>query len=419
MKESPTHSRDPKTTQSRHGMSANANIEAVGSSSPHPEESGPAFEDVVGSTQPEFRLDPFQRTWVVIAGGRQQRPALPERCPFCVGGLEAPESYDVKAFPNRWPVVRPPEAFDLDDEDIREALSLLRSPGDPGEPLYFDDRRKENPAKTRVAPLLLPPTVSGEPSDSTLRAPALGRAEVILYTPRHEGSLGTLSEEELRAVARLWRERMADIASHPYVAYVLIFENRGPEVGVTIEHPHGQIYGLPLVPPRIVRELNVSIARSRAGYEPCVACEVIHTEKAGPRQVWEDRHAVALVPYASAWPLAVQIFSKKHVGSILELSHEELFSLVSLLAHVYRAGDRVFDCPLPTMMAFLQAPTRAVSEDERSAWHLRIEVVSPMRKKGLLRYVAGAEVATHLYQNPVSPEEAAERLRRAMAETVR
>lgn len=417
MKEGPTHSDAQEATRSRRGRSAHSG--AADGPAQYPMESGPAFEDVVGSTRPEFRLDPFQGTWVVIAGGRQQRPALPQKCPFCVGGLEAPQPYDVKAFPNRWPVVRPPEAFDLADEDVHQALSLLRSPESSADLFWLDDRRTEDPAERPGPPLVSPSTAPREPSHSMPRAPALGRAEVILYTPRHEGSLGTLSEDELRSVARLWRERTADISSHPYVAYVLIFENRGPEVGVTIEHPHGQIYGLPLVPPRIMRELNVSIARTRAGYEPCVACEVLRIEQAGPRQVWEDRHVVALVPYASAWPLAVQIFPKKHVGSILELTDEELFSLVSVLAHVYRAGDRVFDRPLPTMMAFLQAPTRAVSEDERSTWHLRIEVVSPMRKKGLLRYVAGAEVATHLYQNPVSPEEAAERLRRAMAETVR
>jgi galactose-1-phosphate uridylyltransferase len=423
-----------------------------------------SIADLVGATGPEFRRDPFSGEWVIIAGGRQSRPTLPERCPFCVGGLEAPEPYTVKAFPNRWPVMRSPDEFGLETQAAVAALELLRSAADPesdGEPLALD-----GPAS----------------------APALGAAEVVLYTPKHTGSLGTLEDEQLAAVARLWRDRSEALYSREEIAYVLIFENRGPEIGVTIEHPHGQIYGFPFVPPRIRRELLLchtrlehlrardgerirerpsagegesppstgtpigTPAESKAspaektprmaetgrtqapflqdpGFENapgwCPACHALLAERGGPRLLWEDEYTTAVVPYASAWPYAAQVFPKRHVGFLGELSDRELEDLVKHLAHIYRACDAIFDRALPTMMAILQAPKERQTSDgpgtkmTSELWHLRVELVSPMRKRNLLRYVAGAEVATQVYQNPVPPEEAAATLREALRKTRR
>ncbi len=357
--------------------------------------------DTVGAAMPEFRMDPLSGDWVIIAGGRQSRPSLPAECPFCIGGLEAPEAYTVKAFKNRWPVMRSPQALGLDVEENRGFLEMLRS--------------------------ALPVPATAGPDSLFFSVPAIGEAEVVLYTPKHEGSLGSLSDEELDALWRLWTERTRSLARLEHVAYVLVFENRGAEVGVTIVHPHGQIYGFPFVPPRIEKEIRRarSLASGAGDGIRCLTCDVLEAEIAGPRLVFEDDHSVAYVPYASAWPFALCLVPKRHVGSLPDLDRDESVSLMKLLRAAYAAADCIFDRPLPTMMAFLQEPFESAppsEKDDSSAaglgprspdWHMRIEIVSPLRKPNTLRYVAGAEVASSVYQNPVSPEEAARAWRKA------
>ncbi len=355
------------------------------------------------SPGPCFRQDPFSGEWVIVAGERQQRPALPEVCPFCIGGLEAPAPYTVKAFTNRWPVMSGPEVLGLGPGASEEALGWLSSPPDLG----------DNGWATGVS------------------VPALGAAEVVLYTPDHQGSLGSLSDPQLEALWALWVDRTERLFGLEHLCYVLIFENRGPEVGVTIEHPHGQIYGFPFVPPRIRREVERAAKVGKLHDLACLTCKVAAEEAAGPRLVYEDEESMAFVPYASAWPYALTLVPRVHVGTLPEMSLQGARSLMRLLRSTYAAADVLFDRPLPTMMAFLQAPTprgRAALADaairaQRTGasggtepdWHLRIELVSPMRKKDVLRYVAGAEVASGVYQNPVDPEDAAAAWRAAFA----
>ncbi len=347
------------------------------------------------STGPCFRQDPFSGEWVIVAGERQHRPALPEECPFCTGGLEAPEPYTVKAFTNRWPVMSGPEVLGLGPGEREHALAWLSAPPDLG----------ENSSATGVS------------------VPALGAAEVVLYTPDHHGSLGSLSDSHLEALWALWTDRTEHLFGLDHLCYVLIFENRGPEVGVTIEHPHGQIYGFPFVPPRIRREVERAATLRDRHDLTCLTCKVAVEERVGPRLVYEDEESLAFVPYASAWPYALTLVPRAHVGTLPEMSIQGARSLMRLLRSAYAAADALFDRPLPTMMAFLQSPTprgkAALADATLRAqvagasggadpdWHLRIEIVSPMRKKGVLRYVAGAEVASGVYQNPVDPEYAA------------
>jgi len=340
--------------------------------------------DSVGATAPEFRMDPFSGEWVIIAGGRQSRPALPQECPFCVGGLEAKDPYIVKAFTNRWPVMRSPNALGLGPEETAKAIEALEA------------RRS---------------TYNGHLFDTV---PAIGEAEVVLYSPDHDASLGNLSDAQLSSLFALWKERTLALSSLDHVRYVLIFENRGPEVGVTIEHPHGQIYAFPLVPPRIRREIERASDLADRNRIRCITCEVAKLEGGGPRLVFEDDFTLAYVPYASAWPYALYLLPKRHLGSIDQLENDEAASLMKALRKAYAAADLIFDTPLPTMMAFLQRPVPKKQEESPVAsWHLRVEIVSPMRKRGLLRYVAGAEVSTALLQNPVQPEAAASHWREA------
>lgn len=340
----------------------------------------------------EFRRDPHSGEWVTIAGSRQKRPALPDECPFCVGGLEAPESYSVKAFENRWPVMTP----------VRNGSDL--SPGSPELTTFLDE--------LRATPL---DWATGlEASDTPYEAAAaIGAAEVILYTPEHEGSLGALADTQLEAVWDLWVERTGALSSRQEIASVLIFENRGEEVGVTIHHPHCQIYAFPFLPPRQRHEFEMLKARSRSDRPGrCVSCALAVSESASERLIAECESALAYVPYASAWPFAVHFMPRRHFGSITEMSGEEAADVRALMKRVLSAGDRIFDRPLPTMTAFLQAPVDGSDPD--GLWHMRIEVVSPLRMRDVLRYVAAAEVSSGTYANPVMPEDAARLWRNAL-----
>jgi UDPglucose--hexose-1-phosphate uridylyltransferase len=412
-----------------HGASSASGAE-VAQAGPAAEVAGQATHpgaDLVGATGPEFRMDPLSGEWVIIAGGRQARPSLPKECPFCIGGLEAPNPYTVKAFTNRWPVMRSPADLGLRADQARRAMEALDpfaiADSDSAPSLDTSDVSDISDLSDVSDAPEIPNTAGAGDGSSTLyrTVPALGEAEVVLYTPRHDGSLGSLADSELEALWELWRERTFVLAGLDHVAYVLIFENRGAEVGVTIEHPHGQIYGFPYIPPRIAREIaHRSSVATRSGIG-CIACELVLHEPKGSRLVYEDDHSVAYVPYASAWPYALHLLPKRHAASLLELDEAQSLSLMRLLRASYAAADRLFDRPLPTMMAFLQKPFVELPDSGASNadWHLRIELVSPMRKRDVLRYVAGAEVATSVYQNPISPEEAAHNWRTAFDRATR
>lgn len=340
----------------------------------------------------EFRRDPYSGEWVTIAGSRQARPALPDSCPFCVGGIEAPEAYSVKSFTNRWPVMRPMSRVLADDEECRghsadEILDELR---------------------TRPAAALAGANGGTAFHES---APAVGDAEVLLYTPEHEGSLGALPADQLCKVWDLWCERTEVLSGRNEIASVLIFENRGEEVGVTIHHPHGQIYAFPFLPPRQRNEFDLARKRKAAG-QSCAVCEVSTTDAVGPLALISNEDVIAHVPYAGAWPYEAHIVPRRHVGSITDLSGSESKSMRDLLGRVLRGGDRIFDRPLPTMMALLQRPCD--NSDPTDLWHFRIEIVSPLRKATTLRYVAAAEVSSGTFANPVTPEDAAEKWRGAI-----
>jgi UDPglucose--hexose-1-phosphate uridylyltransferase len=208
----------------------------------------------------ELRFDALTRQWVNVVAHRQTRPNLPESgCPFCVGGLEAPNPYDVRVFENRWPAYSPGDAVALD------------------------------------------------PDAGAL--PAVGACEVVLFSPEHDASLSTLPHAQVRKVIDVWAERTDALLARPEVEYVLVFENRGREVGATIDHPHGQIYAYPFVPPIPAREAE--IARSRG----CALCdevpESLVVATAGDWTAW--------VPYASEYAYGVRIAPRAHVGSLPHL----------------------------------------------------------------------------------------------------
>lgn len=301
---------------------------------------------------PQLRLDPLTREWVTIVGERQGRPNLPERgCPFCVGGLESPEPYDVHAFANRWPALVP-----------GDPVELGTGPG---------------------------------------RAPARGAAEVVLYTPDHDASLASLGPVAIRRVVDLWAERTTELLARPEVAYVLVFENRGRDVGATIDHPHGQIYAFPFVPPAPRAELSVS------GEHGCPVCTMVLEETEDrTRIVFDASGWLGWVPFANPWPYGLLLAPRDHVDTLPALDDAGRDGLGAALTDVLGRYDRLFARPFPYMLWVHQH-----ASDPRA--HLHIHLAPPRRSADTLRYVAAGELGSGAYFNPVVPETAAQALRDA------
>jgi UDPglucose--hexose-1-phosphate uridylyltransferase len=276
----------------------------------------------------DLRIDPHLGTRVHYVSSRQKRPNLPSSgCPFCPGGLEAPEPYDVRWFTNRWPAM----------------------PGD--------------------------------------------RCEVVLYTSDHDATFASLGADGARKVIDLWAQRTEELGARDDVESVLVFENRGPEVGATIAHPHGQIYAFDHVPER-------SLARLKAPWTP--------DPDPGERLVVEHDGWRAVVPWSNPFPVALSIAPVERRPDLLGLDGGERQALAEVLVDVFGRLDRLFDVPLPYMMWLNQRPTDGGAWPE--SW-FNIEIVSPWRGAGTPRFIAAAEVACNEYFNPVIPEVVAERLR--------
>ena len=315
----------------------------------------------------ELRWDARLGEWVIIAPHRQDRIYHPEGCPLCPtrpgGGLtELPDAeFDIAVFENRFP--------------------SLRLPAEP---------------------------VSEGPGV----APAAGRCEVVVFTPEHEGSLGALPPERIDALLRVWAHRYEALSRLEGVRYVFIFENRGAEIGVTLSHPHGQIYAYSFVPPNVERELVVEAAH-RNTYGGCLHCGLLERELAdGQRIVFDDGVVSAYIPFAAHWPYEVQIVPRQHRTSLIELTIAERRSLGTALKSVLQAYDRLFDRPMPYLLAIRQRP---IAHDARDA-HLRIELLPALRAEDKLKFRAGSETFMGVFINDIWPEQAAASLRSAMTE---
>ncbi len=239
----------------------------------------------------------------------------------------------------------------------------------------------------------------------SFEAPA-GAAEVVVYTDEHHGSFAGLAPERAEALMWVWRQRYEELGARPDVHYVLIFENRGVEVGTTLHHPHGQIYGFPFVPPVPGLELE---ADARLG--GCAPCTLLERELAdGERIVHANGDVVAYVPFAARWPYECHVVMREHRASLLECTAGELASLAGTLQAVTRGFDRLFAREFPYMMVVHQAPT-----DGARAGHLHVEFYPPLRTATKLKYLAGCEQGAGTFIVDVMPEDSARALAEAIA----
>ncbi|WP_214109701.1 galactose-1-phosphate uridylyltransferase [Acrocarpospora catenulata] len=307
----------------------------------------------------ELRYDPLMDEWVAIAGHRQTRTHLPsaEECPLCPAhpGSEIPSWYDVVVFENRFP------SFSYVGPDTREQVGGL----------------------------------------SEVR-PGIGRCEVVCFTADHQSSFAALSPEQVELVMEAWADRTAELSALPGVEQVFCFENRGAEIGITLPHPHGQIYAYPYVTPR-TRQILDNAER----YGGNLFADVLAAERAGPRVVAANEHWTAFVPAAARYPFEVHLYPHRQVPDLAALNTEERAAFGAVYTDVLWRLDGVFGVVMPYVAAWHQAPVRA----RRELGYLHLQLFSIRRAPGKLKYLAGSESGMGAFVNDVRPEEAAELLR--------
>jgi UDPglucose--hexose-1-phosphate uridylyltransferase len=342
----------------------------------------PAPGGAPGQHSPGLRWDALAGEWVIIAAARQDRTFLPptRECPLCpsrpgrLTEIPAPD-YDVVVFENRFPSLRGAEP----------------GTGVPG------------PA----APAADGPQEAG----GVAARPAIGRCEVVCFTADHNSSFARLSPRRVRTVLEAWADRTTVLQAIPGIEQVYCFENRGEEIGVTLHHPHGQIYGFPFVTPRTARSLSQAQAYAAAGrgnlFDDIVAGEVA----AGSRIVSRNEHWTAFVPAAARWPYELLLFPAHRVPSLPDLGEAAREAFCDIYLDLLRRFDALFGLPLPYIAAWHQAPVS--DQFARREFGLHLQLMSIRRAPGKLKYLAGTESGMGVWINDILPEEAAHSLREA------
>lgn len=232
-----------------------------------------------------------------------------------------------------------------------------------------------------------------------------GAAEVVVYTDDHDASFATLPLERAEDLMWVWRHRYLELGARDDVAYVFIFENRGVEVGVTLHHPHGQIYGFPFLPP--VPRLELDADRRVGG---CALCHLLRGElRDGRRVVYENDDVLAYVPYAARWPYEAHVTMRSHRSSLLDCEPHELSSLAAAQQTLARGYNALFGRSFPYMMVVHQAPTDGLCQG-----HLHVEFYTPLRAADKLKHLAGSEQGAGTFISDKLPEESACELREAI-----
>jgi UDPglucose--hexose-1-phosphate uridylyltransferase len=234
-----------------------------------------------------------------------------------------------------------------------------------------------------------------------------GAAEVVVYTDDHDASFATLAPERVQALMWVWRHRYAELGAREDIDYVYIFENRGVEVGVTLHHAHGQIYGYPFLPP--IPALELAADRRLGG---CAPCALLARElEDGERVLYESDNVVMYVPYAARWAYEAHVVMRPHRPSLLHCEPDELLELSCALQTLVRGYDALFERPFPYVMAVHQAPT---GDGHEQHGHLHVEFYPPLRTAEKLKYLAGSEQGAGTFISDTLPEESAAKLREAI-----
>jgi UDPglucose--hexose-1-phosphate uridylyltransferase len=318
------------------------------------------------AANPHLRWHPLRGTWVAYATYRQDRtflpppeynPLLPSDDPENPTELPAGD-YDVAVFDNLFPALTP-DAHD--------------------------------------PPLLGVDTL-----------PAHGKCEVVVFTQDSKSSLGQLPLDHLELLLEVWADRTETLGRERFVRYVLPFENRGVEVGVTLHHPHGQIYAYPFVPevPQRMNELEKSHLALTG--KPLVQTMIDRELADGARILYEGPHAVAFVPVCARYPYEVWVAPRTAAPTLARLDSAQRADLARALKITLLKYDGLWQRPFPYLMAWYQAPADGEPHPEA---HVRAEFYPPYRTREKLKYLAGTEIAAGMFASDALPEDKARELR--------
>ncbi|SUP43299.1 galactose-1-phosphate uridylyltransferase [Veillonella criceti] len=314
----------------------------------------------------ELRWNPLLGTWTMVASNRKLRPNMPKDwCPFCPGeGKKVPSEFTVYAYDNDFP-------------------ALTQHPEAP----YWDGGFYKS-------------------------AENYGKCEVILYSPRHNVKFYDLSVAHIVELLDLIADRCTALSADKRIKYVYPFENKGEAVGVTMPHPHGQIYGYPFVPQKIETELH----NCKAHYEKrkrCLLCQMTEEEKdSGKRIVAENDSFVAYIPFFTDYPYGVFVVSKRHLGMLSDCTAKEREDLARILKVVTQAFDELFKAPFPYMMVYHQRPVNSPEYNKaKDYYHFHIEFYPPFREANKIKYYASSEMGAWAAANTSAVEETAPVLR--------
>lgn len=309
----------------------------------------------------QLRWHALLQQWVVVTTARQNRPQMPANwCPFDPGSGRVPDHYDVYLYPNDFP-----------------AFSPDAPPFEPNDGLFAETGPR-------------------------------GACDVVLYSPEHTLPPSKLTLENWCKIVELWTERTGFHAANPEIAMVAVFENCGEAVGVTMPHPHGQIYAMPFITPIVQKELTSAHEFADAHGGACLFCRLMEEElKNKSRVVASNEHFVTFVPYAARFPAEVWLSSRRHVRTLLDLEESERASLAEAMSTIRRKYDALYGFLLPLMMSVRQAPLRQPD----APYHMYVQFMPLQRSATKLKYLATIETGYGTFLADTAPEDMAEILR--------
>jgi UDPglucose--hexose-1-phosphate uridylyltransferase len=313
-----------------------------------------------------LRWHPLRGEWVAYASHRQDRTFLP------------PPEYDPLA-----PTIDPANPTEV--------------PAGPWEVAVFENRFPTLDARAH-----------DPPEEIVATRPGTGATEVVVFGQNRNGSLGALSLEQLELVIEVWADRTRELGAREDVQYVFPFENRGVEVGVTLHHPHGQIYAYPFVPPIAVRELEQQAAyrekHGRGLLEDHIAAEIAD----GRRILYAGDRAISFMPVCARYPYEVWVAPFRPAPTIADLDEAERADFARALKDVLLRYDGLWNRPFPYLLVFHQAPTDGRAHPEA---HVHVELYPAYRMAGRLKYLAGSEIGAGVFTADTLPEAKIEELR--------
>ncbi len=311
----------------------------------------------------ELRWDPTLGEWVMVSNVRELRPWQPhDFCPFCPGSPETGFGWDVLILKNRYPM-------------------LSEEPLLPRKYEFYST------------------------------ASSYGKCYVVIETPKHEiDDISDLNVSEIYKVLEKVKEKYEEEVKDPKTIYFLFFRNKGKEIGVSLTHPHSQIYVLPFIPTKVLREL-VNSNKYYSSKKRCLFCDIIDVEKKyRDRIITTTKYWIAFIPFYAHWPFEVHIYPLQHIQTLSQISPELIEDMAKILKKVLCGIKNIFEKPMPYIMVLHQAPIKG----KYPFYHMHIEIYGIYRTVGKLKYAAGMETGGGNFTYDSTPEEASQILRNSI-----